>query len=78
MRKLKGCYDFTTKAYKLENIVYKSCVGNFTKNIVYFLEAFSQYEKGMLPYNGSLGEQPAKIIEIFNIIDKIRRRHLKE
>jgi len=32
----------------------------------------------MLPYNGSLGEQPAKIIEIFNIIDDTRRRHLKD
>lgn len=32
----------------------------------------------MLPYKGTLGEQPSKIIEVFTIIDNVRRRHTKD
>lgn len=71
-RKPKGCYDYSTKVYRLENILYKTCVGNYNSNIDFLVEAFSKYEKGMLPFKGTLGEQPAKIIDIFHIIEQRR------
>lgn len=30
---------------------------------------------GILPYNGSYSEQPAKIIDIFGILDQLRSEH---
>ena len=71
-RKSKGCFDFTSKQYRIDNILYNSCIGNFVTPIDYFVEAFSLYEKGVLPFEGNLGDQPSKIMEIFQIID-VRR-----
>lgn len=71
-RKPKGCYDYSTRVYRLENILYKTCLGNYNKSIGFYTEALSMYEKGMLPFKGTLSEQPNKIIEIFNIIEQRR------
>jgi len=48
------------------------------KEAGYFIEAFSLYEKGMLPFKGNIGDQPNKIIEVFNLISHARRRHTKD
>jgi hypothetical protein len=76
-RMLKGCFDLTTKQYRLENIKYLSCLGNYTTNIDFLLDAFAFYEKGIMPFSGPLGEQPSKIISIFNIIE-VRRNEKKQ
>ena len=44
-------------------------MGNFTANINYLFEAFFKYEQGIMPFNGTLGEQPNKIMEVFSVID---------
>jgi len=41
-RKGKGCFDFVTKSYKIENVVFKSCVGNFTSNINYLFDVIKE------------------------------------
>ena len=71
-RKAKGCFDFKTKSFRIDNIRYNSCVGNYALPIEYFVESFRLYEKGIMPFEGSLGDQPNKIISIFNLIE-IRR-----
>lgn len=38
----------------------------------YFIGLFLAYEKGILPFSGSLVDQPAKIIEIFEVIQQLR------
>jgi len=76
-RKPKGCYDYSTRVYKIENVLYKSCIGNYNNSMDFLLEAFSFYEKGMLPFKGTLAEQPAKIIDIFNIIEQRRNEKIK-
>ena len=67
-RKLKGCFDISTKTYQLGDYVYKSCIGNYTKDINFILESFALYSKGVMPFSGTLVDQPSKIIEIFDII----------
>jgi hypothetical protein len=37
----------------------------------YVLNLYSQYKKGSLPFPGSVSEQPAKIIEIFNVLEQL-------
>lgn len=73
---LKGCFDFKTKQYRLENIKYNSCIGNFVTNIDFLVDAFALYEKGIMPFPGELAIQPSKIISIFNIIE-VRRSEKK-
>lgn len=45
----------------------------------YVVTLFDLYSKhGVLPYTGSLSEQPAKIIDIFNVLDQLyteREKH---
>jgi len=77
-RKGKGCFDYKTKAYRLDNIKYNTCIGNFAVPIDYFLEAFSLYEKGVLPFKGTVGDQPNKIMEIFGLIDVRRSEKMKQ
>ena len=77
-RRSKGCYDFSTKSYRIENIKYNTCVGNFVKPIEFLLEAFSLYEKGVLTFNGKVGDQPAKLMECFNIFEQRRYEKLEK
>ena len=53
-------------------------MGNFVKPIDFLLEAFSLYEKGVLPFKGNIGEQPNKIMEVFNVIEVRRSLHLEK
>lgn len=77
-RKGKGCYDYSTKVYRIENILYKSCIGNYNISIGFFMEAFGLYEKGMLPFKGTIATQPNKIIEVFSIIEQRIREKRKD
>ena len=76
-QKTKGCFDFETASFLIGDpnkelaVKFKGCVGNYTSfSVNYFMDLFSNYEKSMLPFKGNLGQQPAKIIEIFQLIDK--------
>lgn len=52
----------------------------------YIITLFNQYKNGTLPFTGSLVEQPAKIIEIFDVLYQLqyeqeensRKKHEKE
>jgi hypothetical protein len=64
----------------------ESCGIRFTKpfgniefeNFDYFLTLFQQFERGHLPYPGSVSEQPAKVIEIFSVLKLLQlERELK-
>lgn len=37
----------------------------------YVLGMFDGYNKGILPFDGSFADQPAKIIEIFNVLHQL-------
>jgi hypothetical protein len=78
-RKSLGCFDFTTRTYLLDNIKYKSCIGNYTlQGLGYYYELFINYEKGILPFEGSLGKQPNKIMEVIQIIDNTKKEQQKK
>lgn len=38
----------------------------------YVINLYTNYQKGILPYKGSLVEQPTKIIEIFQVLDQLK------
>lgn len=66
----KACLLTDKVKYQLEDIRYYKCIGNFySDSAVYLMELFYNYERGVLPFHGSLMDQPAKIIDIFQLID---------
>ena len=77
-RKSKGCFDFTSKNYRLENVRYLTCIGNFAVPIDFYIEAFGLYEKGVLPFEGNISDQPNKIIEIFQLIEVRRAEKIQQ
>jgi hypothetical protein len=44
----------------------------------YVLTLFENYDKGQLPFPGSVSEQPAQIMQIFNVIDALRQEQRKK
>lgn len=80
-RDLKGCFGvkpnpihaIPLSADGSEAIRFSTCIGNFfSGTILSFSEMQRQYEKGVLPFPGSLLQQPNKIIEIFGVISKYK------
>jgi hypothetical protein len=69
-----GCDTIDEKPkYRIDNINYHTCFCNFKHPSIYlFLNLHRQYEKGMLPFEGSLVDQPNYIMEVFSVLSKLR------
>ena len=79
IRKTKGCYDhYSTPIHTVQQAVtlkYKTCIGNFySYPVVSWAGAHAQYEKGIMPFKGGYMEQPAKAIDILNIISELKNQ----
>lgn len=65
--------------FQVDNVIFYNCFCNYVdpiSNSILYL--FSQYEKGHLPYEGAVSEQPAKIIEAFNVLESLKLEKQKE
>lgn len=80
MRKLKGCWGTIRGAYRVDKYDIETCVGNYVHYQVHELFGwYLKYEQfGILPFEGSLYDQPAKIIEIFDIMSNAKYKKMKE
>jgi len=78
-RKSKGCFDFTTRSFLIDNIQYKSCIGNYTlQGLGYYFELAVNYDKGMTPTGQDIGDCPNKLIEVIHAIDSIKKEEQKK
>jgi hypothetical protein len=68
-----------TKHIKSLNVVFKNPIENYNyPQFGYVYTLFKKYsEQGVLPFQGSMADQPAQVIEIFNTLDGIESE-LKE
>lgn len=72
-KRVKGCVSTPKTNYKVEGFELNTCLGNFARNEFYsYMEMLRQYEKGIMPFPGAMAEQPAKVIDIFNMISQLR------
>lgn len=80
VQKENGCNQyFDNIKYYVDNIGYKSCLCTFKHpDMNYYLTLFNQYDKGVLPFKGSLTEQPNKIVEVFNLITGLKAEREQE
>lgn len=70
-KKLDLCKATAKGRYRFhDRYSYDKCLCNYLieSDMYYYLNLHQQYENGILPYPGSLVDQPAKIIEIFNFL----------
>ena len=78
-KKKKGCIEPLRLNYVKESFKIYKCLGNFvSKEIKAWIDSASMYEKGVLPYSGSLGDQPAKAIDLMTIILQLRNEKIQE
>lgn len=79
-RKLEGCFGDTRPIeYKFDDIKYRTCPGNvFDTSSLFVVDLYRQFQKGILPYPGSLVDQPSKIMEAFNVIDAYNNKRMIE
>jgi hypothetical protein len=80
MRELKGCFSIKEKPIAtVDELKFYKCVGNFFRGeVLTLLEMQGRYERGILPYPGSLSEQPNKLIECFSAIDNYKQEKLAQ
>lgn len=58
--------------FQIEQVKYFKCPGNFYEpSMAYLMEGYEKYKQGVMPYPGSFYDQPAKIIEIYKLIDAL-------
>ena len=65
---------------KRQNVGIKSCGLYFTSDLSnfncekfnYYFLLFQNYERGNLPFEGTIADQPAQVIEIFNTFQMLR------
>jgi len=74
-KQLKGCFDPIKRPvarYK-DKIVFYKCPTNFySLPLAKIKEQARHLENGLLPYNGGLFDQPAKLVEIMNLFESLR------
>jgi hypothetical protein len=76
-RDINGCFDDNrASAYRYDDLVFSTCPGNFfDRSALWLMEGYKQYQLGNLPFEGALADQPAKVMECFELVDNYN--HLK-
>ena len=66
----KGCFGVSANTlHKFDDLEYNTCVGNVvSESALFWVEAEGRFTQGILPFPGSLTEQPAKVMEVFSCI----------
>lgn len=71
IRDQKGCFEVKKSSVHNINreIFFSSCIGNYFKqSVVNYLSIHDHFDKGVMPFSGSILDQPAKIIDVMSII----------
>lgn len=61
-------------AYEKE-IYFSRCPGNyFSHSAIQLMRAHDAYERGVMPFTGSLFDQPNKVMEAFSLVEEYKAR----
>lgn len=75
-----GCNHLSEKPiYMIDNLEFRTCPCNFrNRKYSFFSTALSGFDKGVLPYPGSLSEQPAKAMEAIILLSNLKEEFKQE
>jgi hypothetical protein len=74
LQKENGCGVIKEKhRYEIDGIRYHQCVCGYRNyDLGFYIQLQDNFEKGILPFEGSYMDQPAQIIEIIDRISQLR------
>lgn len=76
-KSVKGCVSDPRTRYQIEGYKLNKCLGNFvSREICAYYEMYTLYEKGIMPFEGVMTDQPAKLIDLFNMIGQLKFEYL--
>ncbi len=68
-----------TPKFVCDDVGFYRCFCNYIdQSTMFLLHLFFQYERGFLPFPGSISEQPSKIIDIFSVFTYLKSERQKE
>ncbi len=85
VREMQSCFSvrdapvMRATQQSASDIEYYTCPGNFfDRSVVELLEVVNNYEKGNLPFEGPLCEQPSKMLDIIQMIQDVKNKKNEE
>lgn len=61
------------------NFIFHKCLCNFRNDsFSYYMQLYNSYKLGMLPFEGSVSDQPAAIMEAFSVIDRLQNERQEQ
>lgn len=69
-KKYRGCFGNPVQPYFIDGKPADRCVAKLLPlGIKDYIRYYEYYKKGHLPFRGSVAEQPAKLLDIFDILE---------
>lgn len=80
LQKHRGCINPTERIqYIFDGKEMYRCPAKFIMpEVKLYIEMYSQYKKGLLPFRGTVSEQPIKLMDIFDILESAEANAEKE
>ncbi len=70
-KKWRGCNGGAKQPYIIDGIEVEFCPVKLINPMTYkYLEYYHYYKQNLLPFGGTILNQPAKLLDIFRILDK--------
>lgn len=74
MESENGCGVYSEKTrYTIDGLCFNTCVCGFrTHRLGFYISLLDKYEKGIMPFEGCLIDQPSKVVEILDRLSYIK------
>ncbi len=79
-RAAKGCFGEARTAIILQSLLFKNCPGNMVDpTMAHVFDLWASYQfHGLLPYPGTMQEQPAHIMELFRLFSHLENERKEQ
>lgn len=69
-----GCKaDGSKQLFQLGKISFRKCLCNFQNTqLPFLLKLHKHFEAGVMPFEGPLADQPAKLMDVFGLLDELK------
>ena len=77
-KKFRGCYGNPVQPYLIDGKPADRCVAKMLPiEVKEYIKYYGYYKKGFLPFRGGVSEQPAKLLDIFDILESAEAEAMK-
>jgi len=78
-KQFRGCYGKPKQPYLIDGKPADRCVAKLLlPEIKEYILYYGYYKRGLLPFRGSVSEQPVKLLEIFDILESAENEMQKK